>query len=69
MVPLTKLKQKRFVSLSIGQEIPLEFNKTLEKYKDSNCKLTKRLFTINFRHDNCSRINFTSEESKLYFGL
>jgi beta-glucosidase-like glycosyl hydrolase/CubicO group peptidase (beta-lactamase class C family) len=34
ILPLTKLKQKRIVSLSIGQEEPLAFNQMLEKYID-----------------------------------
>jgi len=34
ILPLTKLNQKRIVSLSIGQEVPNEFNQMLEKYTD-----------------------------------
>ncbi|RLD27231.1 MAG: hypothetical protein DRI54_01410 [Bacteroidetes bacterium] len=34
LLPLTKLNQKRIVSLSIGQEEPKDFNQMLEKYAD-----------------------------------
>ena len=34
LLPLTKLNQKRIVSLSIGQEEPKDFNQMLEKYVD-----------------------------------
>ena len=34
VLPLTKLNQKRIVSLSIGQEEPHDFNQMLEKYVD-----------------------------------
>lgn len=34
ILPLTKLNQKRIVSMSIGQEEPVEFNQMLEKYAD-----------------------------------
>ncbi len=34
ILPLTKLNQKRIISLSIGQEEPQEFNRMLQKYAD-----------------------------------